>query len=69
MPRLQLQPRGLIPGISLGREPSNSTGGTFTPVASGFPGALLSPAVEIQKTLTHPSGAYLNIYKVLIDNK
>ncbi len=39
MPRLQLQPRGLVPGISFGREPSNSTGGTFTRVAAGFPGA------------------------------
>ncbi|MGB8465663.1 MAG: hypothetical protein WCE49_12005, partial [Terrimicrobiaceae bacterium] len=39
MPRLRLRPRGLIPGISFGREPSNSTGGTFTRVASGFPGA------------------------------
>ena len=37
MPRLRLRPRGLIPGISFGREPSNSTGGTFTRVASGFP--------------------------------
>ena len=39
MPRLRLRPRGLIPGISFGREPSNSTGGTLTRVASGFPGA------------------------------
>ena len=39
MPRLRLRPRGFIPGISFGREPSNSTGGTFTLVASGFPGA------------------------------
>ncbi len=39
MPRLQVQPRGLFPDISFGREPSNSTGGTFTHVAAGFPGA------------------------------
>ena len=39
MPRLQVQPRGLFPDISFGREPSNSTGGTFTRVAPGFPGA------------------------------
>lgn len=39
MPRLQIQPHGLFPGISFGREPSNSTGGTFTHVAAGFPGA------------------------------
>jgi len=39
MPRLQVPPRGFIPDISFGREPSNSTGGTFTRVASGFPGA------------------------------
>jgi len=42
MPRLRLRPRGLIPDISFGREPSNSTGGTFTRLASGFPGALPS---------------------------
>jgi len=46
MPRLQVQPRGLFPDISFGREPSNSTGGTFTHVAAGFPGAHLNPAVE-----------------------
>ena len=46
MPRLRLRPRGLILGISFGREPSNSTDGTFTRVASGFPGALLNSAVE-----------------------
>jgi hypothetical protein len=39
MPRLQVQPRGHFPDISFGREPSNSTGGTFTHVAAGFPGA------------------------------
>ena len=33
MPRLRLQPRGLIPDISFGREPSNSTGRTFTRVS------------------------------------
>ena len=38
MPRLQVPPRGFIPDIPFGREPSNSTGGTFTRVASGFPG-------------------------------
>jgi hypothetical protein len=43
MPRLQVQPRGLFPDISFGREPSNSTGGTFTHVAAGFPGAHLNP--------------------------
>jgi hypothetical protein len=43
MPRLQVQPRGLFPDISFGREPSNSTGGTFTHVAAGFPGALPNP--------------------------
>ncbi len=41
MPRLWIPPRGFFPGISFGREPSNSTGGTFTRVASGFPGARL----------------------------
>jgi hypothetical protein len=45
MPRLRLRPRDLIPGISFGREPSNSTGGTFTHMASGFPGARASPKV------------------------
>jgi hypothetical protein len=44
MPRLQVQPRGLFPDISFGREPSNSTGGTFTHVAAGFPGAHPNPA-------------------------
>jgi|GEM_PF-3753410 len=46
MPRLQIQPRGLFPDISSGREPSNSPGGTFTHVAAGFPGALLKTAIE-----------------------
>jgi hypothetical protein len=46
MPRLQVQPRGLFPDISFGREPSNSTGGTFTHVAAGFPGARPKPAIE-----------------------
>jgi len=46
MPRLQIQPRGLFPDISSGREPSNSTGGTFTHVAAGFPGALPNTAIE-----------------------
>jgi len=46
MPRLQVQPRGLFPDISFGREPSNSTGGTFTHVAAGFPGAHPNPAFE-----------------------
>jgi hypothetical protein len=46
MPRLQVQPRGLFPDISFGREPSNSTGGTFTHVAAGFPGARPKTAVQ-----------------------
>lgn len=41
--RLQVRPRGLFPDISFGREPSNSTGGTSTHVAAGFPGAHLKP--------------------------
>ena len=45
MPRLRLRPHGLIPGIAFGREPSNSTGGTFTRVVSGFPGALPKTAM------------------------
>jgi hypothetical protein len=44
MSRLQVRPRGFFPDISFGREPSNSTGGTFTRVASGFPGAHPSEA-------------------------
>jgi hypothetical protein len=48
MPRLQVQPRGLFPDISFGREPSNSTGGTFTHVAAGFPGAHPNPAIELK---------------------
>jgi hypothetical protein len=48
MPRLQVPPRGFIPDISFGREPSNSTGGTFTRVASGFPGALPNSEVELR---------------------
>jgi hypothetical protein len=39
MSRLQLQPRGFIPDIAFGREPSNSTGGTFTHVDASFPSA------------------------------
>jgi len=39
--------RGFFPDISFGREPSNSTGGTFTRVASGFPGAHPNSEVEI----------------------
>jgi len=46
MSRLRLQPHGLIPDIAFGREPSNSTGGTFTRVVSGFPGALLETAMR-----------------------
>jgi len=46
MPRLQVRSRGLFPDISFGREPSNSTGGTFTHVASGFPGAHPKTAIE-----------------------
>jgi hypothetical protein len=37
---------GLIPGISFGREPSNSTDVTFTRVASGFPGAPQHPTFK-----------------------
>ena len=51
MPRLRLRPHGLIPGIAFGREPSNSTGGTFTRVVSDFPGALLKTAME-ERTAT-----------------
>ena len=50
MPRLRLRPHGLIPGIAFGREPSNSTGGTFTRVVSGFPGALLNAAMKARYT-------------------
>jgi hypothetical protein len=52
MLRLQLQPRGLIPSISFGREPSNSTGGTFTHVASGFSGAHPNFALAVQNLRT-----------------
>jgi len=45
MPRLRIQPRGLFLDISFGREPSNSTGGTFTHMAAGFPGAHPDPAI------------------------
>ena len=54
MPRLQVQPRGLFPDISFGREPSNSTGGTFTHMAAGFPGAHPNPA---DLTTTGKAGA------------
>ena len=54
MPRLQVQPRGLFPDISFGREPSHSTGGTFTHVAAGFLGAHLNPAVEKRKWRRSP---------------
>jgi len=37
MPRLQVRPRGFVLGISSGRKPSDSTGGTFTRAPSGFP--------------------------------
>lgn len=43
MSRLRIQPRGFTPGISFVREQSNSTGGTFSHMASGFPGARASP--------------------------
>ena len=46
MPRLRLRPHGLIPDIAFGREPSNSTDGTFTRVVSGFPGARLKTEME-----------------------
>jgi integrase len=52
MPRLRLRSHDLIPGISFGREPSNSTGGTFTRVASGFPGA--HPNSEVSRG-RHPA--------------
>jgi hypothetical protein len=46
MSRLRLRPRGFIPDIAFGREPSNSTGGTFTHVDASFPSARPSSAVQ-----------------------
>jgi hypothetical protein len=45
---LRLRPRGLIPDISFGREPSNSTGGTFTRVASGSPAHIRQPISQAE---------------------
>jgi hypothetical protein len=45
MSRLRLRPRGFIPDIAFGREPSNSTGGTLTHVDASFPSAHPSSAV------------------------
>jgi hypothetical protein len=45
MPRLRLRPRGFIPDIAFGREPSHSTGGTFTRVDARFPSA--HPKTEV----------------------
>jgi hypothetical protein len=53
MSRLQIQPHGLFPDISFGREPSHSTGGTFTQVAAGFSGAHLEKALEPQISEKH----------------
>jgi hypothetical protein len=46
MSRLRLRPRGFIPDIAFGREPSNSTGGTFTRVDASFSSAHLNSEVE-----------------------
>ena len=46
MSRLRLRPRGFIPDIAFGREPSNSTGGTFTRVDASFSSARPSSAVQ-----------------------
>ena len=46
MSRLRLRPRGFIPDIAFGREPSNSTGGTLTHVDASFPSAHPSSAVK-----------------------
>ena len=37
--QVQALPCGIFPDSSFAREPSNSTGGTFTHEALGFPGA------------------------------
>jgi hypothetical protein len=49
MSRLRLRPRGFIPDIAFGREPSNSTGGTFTRVDASFSSA--HPSSAVQKVL------------------
>ncbi len=46
MSRLRLRPRGFIPDIAFGREPSNSTGGTFIRVDASFSSARPSSAVQ-----------------------
>jgi len=46
MSRLRLRPRGFIPDIAFGREPSNSTGGTLTHVDASFPSAHLNFGVR-----------------------
>ena len=51
MSRLRLRPRGFIPDIAFGREPSNSTGGNFTHVDASFPSARPSSAVEKNASL------------------
>ena len=38
--------RGFIPDIAFGREPSHSTGGTFTHVDASFPSAHLNSEVR-----------------------
>ena len=52
MSRLRLRPRGFIPDIAFGREPSNSTGGTLTHVDASFPSARPSSAVEKNPSLS-----------------
>jgi hypothetical protein len=47
MSRLRLRPRGFIPDIAFGREPSNSTGGTLTRVDASFSSA--HPISEVEK--------------------
>ena len=49
MSRLRLRPRGFIPDIAFGREPSNSTSGTFTHVDASFSSARPSSALTLQK--------------------
>jgi hypothetical protein len=46
MSRLRLRPRGFIPDIAFGREPSNSTGGTFTRVDASFSSARLNSEIK-----------------------
>ncbi|RFC43640.1 MAG: hypothetical protein DVB28_001403, partial [Verrucomicrobia bacterium] len=49
MSRLRLRPHGFIPDIAFGREPSNSSGGTFTRVDFSFPNARGGSAVPGEK--------------------